>query len=89
MPAIDRRCLPMAFEVAKNLNSQSLAFDFLYNQDGKPQIGEISYTFVAYMVYDCPGYWDEAMNWHEGHFWPQDLVLQDMIDEVTHLKESR
>lgn len=87
--ATDKRCIGMAFEVVRNIHSQSLALDFLYNQDGEPQIGEISYTFADYAIHNCPGYWDEAMNWREGQFWPQDAIVQDILDEIALSKKDR
>jgi glutathione synthase/RimK-type ligase-like ATP-grasp enzyme len=80
MAAIDQRCIPIAFDVAGALNAQALAFDFLFGENGEPKIGEVSYTFVAYMVNDCPGHWDRDLNWHEGHTWPQDAIFQDFLD---------
>ena len=37
------------------------------------------YNYVDRSVYGCPGYWDENLNWHQGHFWPQFLHLKDLL----------
>jgi glutathione synthase/RimK-type ligase-like ATP-grasp enzyme len=80
--SVDLRCVRAAFEVAGRIDGACLAFDFLFDADKEPKIGEISYAFSAAAVYDCLGYWDEDLNWRAGHFWPQDLILQDVLDAV-------
>ncbi len=79
---IDRRCLRTAFDVAQKLDSQSLAFDFVFDDQGAQRIVEISYTYVASAVQGCAGYWDENLNWQEGRYWPQDLILQDLLAAI-------
>jgi glutathione synthase/RimK-type ligase-like ATP-grasp enzyme len=77
------QCVETAFEVAKKLDSQSLAFDFLVTPDGRAMIAEISYCYVASAVYDCPGHWDHKLNWHPGQMWPQDAILIDLLEAVA------
>jgi glutathione synthase/RimK-type ligase-like ATP-grasp enzyme len=79
---IDRRCLRIALDTSRKINAQCMAYDFLYNAAKEPCICEISYGFMAQAVYDCTGYWDEHSNWHEGHYWPQDLILDDIQTAV-------
>jgi glutathione synthase/RimK-type ligase-like ATP-grasp enzyme len=76
---IDRRCVVTAFAAADRLATQSLAFDFLFDQRRTPMIGEISYCYAASNVYACPGYWDHQGNWHEGHIWPQIAIIEDIL----------
>lgn len=76
---IDKRCVAIAFEVAQRLGTQSIAFDFLFNPQQEPMIGEISYCYVASMVHDCPGHWDNKMVWHPGQLWPEDAILEDLL----------
>lgn len=68
-----------SFEIAKKLKSQSVAFDFVYlNQE--PLVVEISYCFTAVGVYEkCTGYWDEALNWHEGSFNPFGWMVDTLV----------
>lgn len=80
---IDPRCLQTAFQVAQRLCTQSLAFDFLFDPKGMPVIGEISYCYMAGAVHDCAGHWDDQLNWHEGHVWPQDAILEDILAAVA------
>ncbi len=76
---IEPRCIEIAFETTKSIGAQSLCFDFLRCSDGTPRITEISYAFAAWAVYDCPGFWDQNLVWHEGHIHPEDAILTDLI----------
>jgi len=58
-----------------------MAYDFLYDLNKQPIINELSCQFFDWMVYSCPGYWDENLNWHEGHFWPQYCQIQDLLSK--------
>ncbi len=78
---IDKECISIAFETVSKLRTQSLAFDFVYDQNRKPRIIEISYSFVADAVYKCPGYWDMHMQWRQGHVWPQDAIIEDLLSK--------
>lgn len=77
---IDHRCVKIALNVTMKLRTQSLAFDFLFDQNNNPLIGEISYCYVASLINNCLGYWDEQNNWHKGNFWPQELIIKDMLN---------
>jgi glutathione synthase/RimK-type ligase-like ATP-grasp enzyme len=79
MDKIDMRCVQIAFQVSKTMKFQSMAYDFLVNENGDPEFCEISYTYLSSAVHDCPGYWDEGSNWHDGHFWPEHLHLMDAL----------
>lgn len=81
--AVDPRCVRTAFRVSGILDAQSLAFDFLRGERGEPVIGEISYCFPRPdFLRDCPGHWDAAMSWHEGHMWPEDGILEDLLKSL-------
>lgn len=77
---IDPRCLKMAFEASKRLNFQCMAYDFLNDENGEPKIAEMSYTFIDKAVFECPGYYDDNLKFHEGHFWPQYFHLVDALN---------
>ncbi len=82
MSKIDSQCVEIAFETVRRLKTQSLAFDFVKSQTGRPLIVEISYCYLADAVYACPGHWDAQMQWHEGPMWPQDAILDDLLNEL-------
>jgi len=85
---IDLKCIKIAFDVSKKLNTQSIALDFVINPTGEPLIVEVSYCFVGSAVYHCPGYWDNRLQWHEGNMWPQDAILADLIEQLRQLPEK-
>ena len=78
----DKKCIQSAFEIAKNIKAQSVAFDFIWD-DKEPKIVEMSYCFVLGPFYDsCPGYWDSNLNWHEEIVNPQYFMVEDFIEEL-------
>ena len=75
--------IQIAFSTSRKLKTQSLAFDFIYDNNQKPLIVEISYAYVMGDAYDtCPGYWDEQLNWHPDKVNPQRYIIEDFIAEV-------
>jgi len=76
-------CVQIAFEVTQKVGSQSMAFDFVIQSDGRPMIVEVSYCYVADFVYNCSGYWDSQLNWHKGHTWPQEAILVDLLENIS------
>lgn len=83
---IDLQAVEIGFSISNKLGFQSMAYDFLINESKKLEICEISYTYVDTAVYNCPGYWDRNLNWHQGHFWPQYCQLLDVL-RLPHLKQ--
>ena len=76
---IDLRCIKIALNISKKLNFNTMAYDFIYDENQQPSINEISYCFVDWMVQSCPGFWDENLTWHSGHNWPQHYQLEDFL----------
>lgn len=77
---IDEHCVKIAFDVAAKLNTQSIAFDFVFD-NGIPMIIEMSYCYTAEAYDLCEGYWTPNLQWHEGsHFdfcgWMIECVLK-------------
>ena len=85
---IDKETVKLAFDVAQQLGAQSVAIDGLKKGD-RPVVGEISYTYVSWMVQACPGHWDSDLNWHDGSMWPEEAQVQDFLErlELTELKK--
>ncbi len=78
----DIETIKISFSITKLLNLQVGVFDFVYDENNKPLIIELSYGY-AHAAYDnCPGYWDEHLVWHEGKTvkeeWIVDLVLKQI-----------
>src|SRR5665647_1693700 len=87
---IDIRCLEIAFSISKKLNFNTMAYDFIFDENNKPYINEISYCFVDWVVQSCPGFWDDNLVWHEGKNWPQYYQLADflMINDLETIEKS-
>ena len=63
---INEQCVRIAFDINKRLKAQSVAYDFVFDENKRPLIVEISYAY-AVKAYDmCEGYWTEDMKWHAG-----------------------
>ena len=76
---VDMACVQAAFTVTSRMGAQSLAFDFVLGPGRQPLIVEISYCCPPYSTFSCPGHWDEALTWHDGHIRPEDAILEDLI----------
>ncbi|MDY4789545.1 MAG: hypothetical protein SO179_03135 [Bacteroidales bacterium] len=63
---IDERCVKIAFDVNEKIQSQSIAYDFVFDKDNNPLIVEISYGYSKKAYDKCEGYWDMDLNWHKG-----------------------
>jgi hypothetical protein len=79
---IDVESIRIAFDVARRIGSQSLAFDFVLDGNRKPLILEVSYCYDPRAVFKCQGHWDDKLNWNQGHMWPQDSILIDLLNRI-------
>ncbi len=78
----DKEMVKIAFATAKQIGSQSLAFDFII-EGGKPKIIELSYCYTMGKSYDdCFGYWDEKLEWHSDSINPQYMIIEDFLDTL-------
>lgn len=77
----DEACIKVAFEVNRRLNFQCMAYDFIYDTHGNPKIVEISFAFNPIVYRECPGYWDDQMNWHEGEVKFEDWMVEDILND--------
>ena len=77
--SIDERFVKMSFEINKKLNAQCIAYDYVLDENNNPLLIEISYGFANAGYDDCPGYWDEQLNWHEGKFNPYGWMVELML----------
>ena len=74
---IDLKFVELALKISKELQFQSMAYDFLYDENGEPKLCEISYTFPDYVE---SGYWDEELNWHDFQFITPYFHLKDALN---------
>lgn len=52
--------------MARKLDTQSIALDFVFDKNNLPLIVEISYGYTPASYDTCEGYWTTDMQWHEG-----------------------
>jgi len=82
---IDKRMIQIAFEISEKFGFQSMAYDFVYDQNKNPVILEISYTYGDYPEFST-GYFDPELNWHDGNYVPEYLELVDAL-KMPELKQ--
>lgn len=80
--SIDVRCVKTSFNIARKLDTQSLAFDFVFDSNGKPLIIEISYCYSLTAYDKCPGYWDSNLDWHQADVCLQNYMIEDLIKSL-------
>ena len=85
---IDPQFVRLAFQVAQRLGTQSVAIDGL-KRGHDHLIGEVSYTYVSWMVRECPGHWrlhgppeTGRLDWVAGNMAPDDAIFHDFVAEV-------
>lgn len=82
---IDLDTIRLAFTVARKLRTQSIAIDGMRRGERR-LVGEISYTYAAWAVRDCPGHWrmngGGELAWVEGSLRPEDAIFHDFVDRV-------
>lgn len=84
---IPQTCVRMAFEMTQKLGAQCLAFDFVF-LNGAPLVVEISYAFNRSVYFDCPGYWGDDLQWHEGLFHPQHFMIEDFLLALSEERQA-
>ena len=81
---INIECVKIAFNVNKKIKAQSIAYDFVFDQNGNPLIIEISYGFAGAIYDACEGYWDENLNWFDEKVCPQQWMVDGILkSDVT------
>jgi len=71
--------IKLSFEMVQKLQTQCVGFDFVFDENNKPLVVEINYGFAQNVYLDCPGYWDQNLNWHEGKFTPEEWMVDLML----------
>ena len=77
---IDERCIQISFNVNEKLKCQSIAFDYVFDENNNPFIVEISYGFDVKAYDPCPGYWDSSLKWHDARFKQQEWMIENLIN---------
>lgn len=79
------KCVQIAFRTTRKLKSKCIAYDFVLSKND-PMIIEVSYCFSREGYLECPGYWNEELEWQEGRFVPEFFMIDDFIEgkEIFH-----
>ena len=81
---IDERCVRIAFDVNKKLRMQSVAFDFVFDENNQPLIVEISYGYTYEAYKRCEGYWTDNLIWNKGsNFDFCGWMVEHLIKEIS------
>lgn len=71
-----------SFDFADKINSNCIGFDFVFDNEKRPLIVEISYGFAIEGYDECVGYWDRQLNFHIGKFdvcgWMVDMAVNEI-----------
>jgi len=86
---VDLQFVRLGFNTAYALGAQSLAVDGLYGGNERV-IAEISYTYVAWVIHECPGHWElrgspatGELIWREGHIRSEDAIMEDFLQKIN------
>lgn len=79
---IDIRCVEIVFKIDKKIQTQCIAYDFVFDNDNNPLVVEISYGFSMTPYDNCEGYWSSDLMWHEGEINPQSWMMEDLTKEI-------
>lgn len=77
-----QEAIQIAFDISQKCGFQSMAYDFLRDENGNVLVNEMSYAYVSSAVYDCPGHWDSKMKFIEGNVWPEAAHVEDFINQI-------
>ena len=73
-------CVKTAFDIAERLKIQSVAFDFVEDENNNPLIVEMSYGFGTKGIKKAPGYWDSNLRWYAKEFSPEQWILNCVMN---------
>lgn len=79
--SIDESTRKIAFEISKKLNFTAIAFDFIYDTNGKPLIVEMSYGFGTKGSNNCKGYWTIDGAFHNSVIKPEEWIIETFIEK--------
>jgi len=82
----DKRMIEIAFDVSAKLGVQSMAYDFIYDND-IPKIVEISYSYCMgkNSLDECPGNCDRNFVWHEEEVKSQNYMIENFIKSLNRI----
>ena len=86
---IDLAAVRLAFHVADRLKTQSVAIDCMLRGNERV-VSEISYSYVCWIGYSCPGHWVLSgdpyageLIWREGQMWREEAQAMDFLARLN------
>ncbi len=77
------QCIELAFHISERIGNQVGAYDFVIDSNRQPLLLEMSYGFSAEAYDQCPGYWDQKLNWHPAPFNPYAWMVDSVLDQTS------
>lgn len=79
---VPHEVLKIAYEISSKNNFQSMAYDFLKDQEGRYLINEISYSYRSDPVTNCNGYWTPSLEFINNRISPEEAIVEDFIQYI-------
>jgi hypothetical protein len=86
---VDLRCIRLALEISAKLRVQSMAYDFLVDQNGNQVVTEMSYIYDDEPIERCQGHWNSELRWIPGRMWPQAAQVEDFVRRLLDTASER
>lgn len=78
---VDVRLIRLSLDISEHYRFQTMAYDFLLSKTNTPVLIEMSYTFPDGAFFNnCPGYWDESLQFHKRNFTAQEAIIELLIE---------
>lgn len=84
---IDPKAIDFAFSISRELGFHCMAYDFIREGD-EMMVLEMCWTFADFAVRECPGHWDQDLNWIEGKIWPEEIQVAEFLYRIRFRKEK-
>lgn len=78
---IDMRMIKLSFDITKKIGAQSLAFDYILNENNEPLVVEISYGFGCKGINASNRYWDSDLNQYFDKIQLQKEIIASIIED--------
>ena len=76
---INIKCVENGFVIADKLKTQSVAIDFIFDENNNPLVIEVSYGFIPRPYDHCEGYWDKDLIFHKGSNNLEFNIIEDLL----------
>jgi hypothetical protein len=87
---LDPECVRIAFEISSRMGFDSMAYDFVRDNEGRWVVLECSYTYVDAAVRDCRYYYEMpgGQRRDKSGVYPEDFILEDFLAKYPNAVEG-